>query len=193
MKRIVLCRCRVAIAIGGVAFAADGCLRGCPRARPYYFTSMPITTGRDREEMEAGLKADYAAADTNGDNCLGPAEVRAEMSGVFGVTAPASPLVDWDLDGCVDLREFKRRRIPISTWQIGQRTDAFRRPSCAVVDAAGSACRGRRVTSRRKERAGIEHKPASSARQFRPVAILNVDFGVEREPDHKSRLGSATP
>ena len=31
-----------------------------------------------RDEMEAGLKVDFAAADTNGDGCLGPAEVRAE-------------------------------------------------------------------------------------------------------------------
>ena len=31
-----------------------------------------------REEMEAGLKADFAAADTNHDGCLDPSEVRIE-------------------------------------------------------------------------------------------------------------------
>lgn len=31
-----------------------------------------------KDEMEAGLKADYAAADSNGDNCIDAAEVRAE-------------------------------------------------------------------------------------------------------------------
>jgi len=57
--------------------------------------------------MEAGLKADYAAADVNGDNCLGPAEVRAENERRLRRDGPqASPLVDWNLDGCVDLREF---------------------------------------------------------------------------------------
>jgi len=60
-----------------------------------------------REEMEAGLKTDYAAADTNGDGCLGPAEVRAENQRRLTLDgAVASPLVDWNLDGCVDVREF---------------------------------------------------------------------------------------
>jgi hypothetical protein len=57
--------------------------------------------------MEAGLKADFAAADTNGDGCLGPAEVRAENDRRLARDgAEASPLVDWNLDGCVDLKEF---------------------------------------------------------------------------------------
>jgi hypothetical protein len=60
-----------------------------------------------REEMEAGLKADFAAADTNGDGCLDPAEVRAENQRRLARDgAIASPLVDWNLDGCVDAREF---------------------------------------------------------------------------------------
>jgi hypothetical protein len=60
-----------------------------------------------RVEMEAGLKADFAAADSNGDGCLDPAEVRAENDRRLqrdGVQA--SPLVDWNLDGCVDPKEF---------------------------------------------------------------------------------------
>ena len=60
-----------------------------------------------KEEMDAGLKADFAAADTNGDGCLGPAEVRAENDRRLTRDGPeASPLVDWNLDGCVDQREF---------------------------------------------------------------------------------------
>jgi EF hand domain-containing protein len=60
-----------------------------------------------REEMEAGLKADFAAADTNGDGCLDPTEVRAENQRRLARDgAQASPLVDWNLDGCVDFREF---------------------------------------------------------------------------------------
>jgi hypothetical protein len=60
-----------------------------------------------REEMEAGLKAEFAAADTNGDGCLNPAEVRAENDRRLARDgAAASPLKDWNLDGCVDLKEF---------------------------------------------------------------------------------------
>ena len=60
-----------------------------------------------RDEMEAGLKADFAAADTNGDGCLSPAEVRVENARRLQRDgAQASPLVDWNLDGCVDMREF---------------------------------------------------------------------------------------
>jgi hypothetical protein len=60
-----------------------------------------------KAEMEAGLKADFAAADMNGDGCLDPAEVRAENQvRLTRDGAEASPLVDWNLDGCVDVREF---------------------------------------------------------------------------------------
>jgi len=60
-----------------------------------------------REEMDAGLKADFAAADTNGDGCLDPEEVRLEnQRRLTRDGAEASPLVDWNLDGCVDPREF---------------------------------------------------------------------------------------
>jgi len=60
-----------------------------------------------RDEMEAGLKADFAAADGNGDGCLDPAEERAENQRRLARDgAEASPLVDWNLDGCVDPKEF---------------------------------------------------------------------------------------
>ena len=60
-----------------------------------------------REEMDAGLKGDFAAADTNGDGCLDPTEVRIEnQARLTRDGAEASPLVDWNLDGCVDAREF---------------------------------------------------------------------------------------
>jgi Ca2+-binding EF-hand superfamily protein len=60
-----------------------------------------------KDEMEAALKADYAAADTDGNNCLSPAEVRAENERRLKQDGQqASPLVDWNIDGCVDMREF---------------------------------------------------------------------------------------
>jgi hypothetical protein len=60
-----------------------------------------------RDEMEAGLKADFASADSNSDGCLDATETRAENQRRLGRDgAQASPLVDWNLDGCVDFREF---------------------------------------------------------------------------------------
>jgi|SRR5215471_212923 len=60
-----------------------------------------------REEMEAGLKADFEAADSDKDGCLSPAEVRLENEKrLHRDGAQASPLVDWNLDGCVDMKEF---------------------------------------------------------------------------------------
>lgn len=60
-----------------------------------------------KDEMEAGLKADYAAADSDGNGCLSPAEVRVENERRIKQDGQqASPLVDWNIDGCVDMREF---------------------------------------------------------------------------------------
>src|SRR6266699_988933 len=60
-----------------------------------------------KEEMEAGLKADFAAADSNHDGCLDPGDVRLENEHRLARDGvQASPLVDWNLDGCVDAREF---------------------------------------------------------------------------------------
>ena len=60
-----------------------------------------------KQEMEAGLKADFAAADSNHDDCLDPGEVRFENEHRLARDgAQASPLVDWNLNGCVDAREF---------------------------------------------------------------------------------------
>jgi Ca2+-binding EF-hand superfamily protein len=94
--------------IGAGAFAAQRLPAGLPASAAlllrYDANHDGVVT---REEMEAGLKADFAAADTNGDGCLGPAEVRAENDRRLARDgAEASPLVDWNLDGCVDFKEF---------------------------------------------------------------------------------------
>jgi Ca2+-binding EF-hand superfamily protein len=57
--------------------------------------------------VEAGLKADFAAADTNHDGVLELDEVRAVNDKRWSVDASASsPLVDWNHDGVVDFDEF---------------------------------------------------------------------------------------
>jgi hypothetical protein len=60
-----------------------------------------------RAEMDAGLKAEFDAADVNKDGCLGSDEVAAENERrLHSDGAEASPLRDWNLDGCVDIHEF---------------------------------------------------------------------------------------
>jgi hypothetical protein len=96
------------VTVSGIAFAAQRLPAGLPASAAlllrYDANHDGIIT---REEMDAGLKADFAAADSNGDGCLDPGEVRAEnQARLTRDGAEASPLVDWNLDGCVDAREF---------------------------------------------------------------------------------------
>jgi len=60
-----------------------------------------------KAEMEAGLRAEFAAADVNHDGCLTPDEVRtinAQRWQEQGSTA--TPLIDWNQDGCIDVNEY---------------------------------------------------------------------------------------
>lgn len=60
-----------------------------------------------RAELEAGLKADFAAADTNHDGRLDEDETRAVNYERWNQNAStASTLVDWNQDGHVDFNEF---------------------------------------------------------------------------------------
>lgn len=60
-----------------------------------------------RAEMEAGLAAEYAAADADHDQCLNNLEMRAENEHRLARDGgQASPLADWNLDGCVNMAEF---------------------------------------------------------------------------------------
>jgi hypothetical protein len=60
-----------------------------------------------KAEMETGLKADYETADLDHNNCLNSAELRAENDRRLKRDAgQATPLVDWNLDGCVNMAEF---------------------------------------------------------------------------------------
>ena len=60
-----------------------------------------------KAEMEAGLKVDYAEADLDHNNCLNAPEVRAENERrLRREGGQATPLVDWNVDGCVNMQEF---------------------------------------------------------------------------------------
>lgn len=60
-----------------------------------------------RAEMEAGLKAEFAAADTNHDGRLDLDEARAVNEQRWSENASTtSTVVDWNQDGFVDFNEF---------------------------------------------------------------------------------------
>jgi hypothetical protein len=109
MAGVIAVGSAVLVAIGfGNVYAAQRVPTGLPASAALllrYDANHDGTVTRD--EMEAGLKADFAAADVSGDGCLDPVEVRQEnQRRLTRDGAEASPLVDWNLDGCVDLREF---------------------------------------------------------------------------------------
>ena len=60
-----------------------------------------------REEMEAGLRREFAAADRNSDGFLDLAEMQAENQKRFNANQTGfSPLIDWNRDGKLDMMEF---------------------------------------------------------------------------------------
>ena len=60
-----------------------------------------------RSAIEAGLRADFAAADKNHDGCLDEEESRAVNEARWKIAASAtSPLIDFLHNGCIDFDEF---------------------------------------------------------------------------------------
>jgi hypothetical protein len=107
------------IVIVGVAAAlVAGCSSTRPRAQVDLmdrsrdiFLLLRYDANNDRQitkgEMEAGVKADYAKADANGDGKLSPDEVQAENQRRWNLEGPqSSPLMDWNQDGNVSVVEF---------------------------------------------------------------------------------------
>jgi Ca2+-binding EF-hand superfamily protein len=60
-----------------------------------------------RDELLHGLKAEFDTYDVGHKNCLGPDQVRAiNQMRVQEDASQATPLVDWNEDGCIDFREY---------------------------------------------------------------------------------------
>ena len=67
-----------------------------------------------RAELLAGLKAEFEAYDTDHNNCLGVDEVRAiNQARVKQDASQATPLVDWNQDGCIDFHEYSGTAISL--------------------------------------------------------------------------------
>jgi hypothetical protein len=99
-----------------VCVVAAGCRSGPPPGRHEEEWHSPVRTllryaGTDgrvtRAEMEAGLRIDFAAADTNRNGTLEPDEARAVNIQRWNEDRSAiSPLQDWNGDGVIDFNEF---------------------------------------------------------------------------------------
>jgi len=60
-----------------------------------------------RDELIAGLKAEFAGLDTHHTGCLTPDQVtEINQERIAADQSAATPLQDWNQDGCVDYREF---------------------------------------------------------------------------------------
>ncbi len=60
-----------------------------------------------KAELEAGLKAEFDGADADHSGCLNPDEVRTiNEKRLQEQGSTATPLIDWNQDGCVDFNEF---------------------------------------------------------------------------------------
>ena len=60
-----------------------------------------------RTELLTGLKAEFDAYDKDRNNCLSVDEVRAiNQQRVQQDASQATPLVDWNQDGCIDFHEY---------------------------------------------------------------------------------------
>jgi Ca2+-binding EF-hand superfamily protein len=67
-----------------------------------------------RSELLAGLKAEFDVSDANHDNCLSTDEVREiNQQRVRQDASQATPLVDWNQDGCIDFHEYSGTSISL--------------------------------------------------------------------------------
>jgi hypothetical protein len=104
--------------VGVAALAVAACSSSRPRAQVDLmdrsrdlFLLLRYDTNNDRQisktEMDAGIRADYAKADANGDGKLTADEVQAENQRRWNLEGPqSSPLMDWNMDGNVSVAEF---------------------------------------------------------------------------------------
>jgi Ca2+-binding EF-hand superfamily protein len=60
-----------------------------------------------KEELAAGLRAEFDALDTKHTGCLTPDQVDTiNQQRIAADQSAATPLQDWNQDGCVDFREY---------------------------------------------------------------------------------------
>jgi len=102
-----------------------------------------------RDELEAGLKRQFAAADLNGDGKLDQSETQAENDRRWRESGTASsPLIDWNQDGVIDFAEFAS-----TVRTLFEQLDRNRSGTLAGVELRVPVAR-RPAPERRQERRG---------------------------------------
>ena len=104
-----------------------------------------------RAQLAAGLKADFDKYDTDHSGCLNSEEVGAiNAARIASDQATATPLQDWNQDGCIDLKEFSTAANSLFD-ELDRNNDGTvsaqefnpRAPGAAATPAAGQGGRRR--------------------------------------------------
>ncbi|HEY4274594.1 MAG TPA: hypothetical protein VGM68_03850 [Rhizomicrobium sp.] len=122
-----------------------------------------------REELVAGLRAEFAALDKAHTGCLTPDQMdELNQARIAADQATATPLQDWNQDGCLDYREFSAAAYSLFD-QIDKNGDGKitpqefdprkARPGAPSADAAQPAPDGPRRGKRGGGPAGPESPP----------------------------------
>lgn len=120
-------------------------------------TLMHYDANRDgivtRAELIAGLKAEFDSYDNNHNNCLSPDEVRTiNQTRVQQDASQATPLVDWNQDGCIDFHEYAGTLLSLfdsldtngdGQLTAGEINPATKGPSVTPANGKPGAHRGR--------------------------------------------------
>ena len=108
-----------------------------------------------RAELLAGLRTEFGGYDADHNNCLSTDEVRAINQGrVQQDASRAIPLVDWNQDGCVDLREFSAANLSLFDSLDG---DGNGQLTAAELVPQGQHPAGGRTGEAGREHGGHEH------------------------------------
>jgi hypothetical protein len=75
----------------------------CGRLQPFFAKDAKVLT---RKELEAGLKVEFAKWDKDGSGDLSASEIEPLNEQLRAQYSAASPVMDWNGDGRVDLTEF---------------------------------------------------------------------------------------
>jgi hypothetical protein len=115
-----------------------------------------------RDEVEAGLKRQFAQADTDHNGTLNLGEIQAENARRWQASGTASsPLIDWNLDGTVSLAEYSG-----TAYSVFAQLDRDQGGSLAGTELEAPRIRGARPRA-----AGGQPRPGQPAPNstFRPL------------------------
>ena len=136
-----------------------------------------------QDELEAGLKAEFAAADINHDGCLTPDEVAAiNEKRIQEQGSTSTPLIDWNQDGCVDFNEYAGTARSLFT-EMDRNEDGKLDPKELNPRAASKAKKG---TGQDQGQGGRHHRRGGGGggdQQPDPDGGANPDGSTNPHPD----------